>query len=67
MKNAWDDNTKNNQDEITTAFKKYGVYNDINGKENHLVKLCRFRDCSPPEKNDAPEKNVKKKGKKKKS
>ena len=36
---AWEDFTTNHQDQITNAFKRCGMFNDINGKENHLVKL----------------------------
>ena len=36
---AWKDYTENHQDEITLAFKRCGQFNDIHGRENHLVKV----------------------------
>ena len=42
------------KDMITKAFKKCGMFNDVNGKENHLVKLKRMPDYEPPVKSDPP-------------
>ena len=48
---------------ITNAFKRCGMYNDITGKENHLVKLDkRMPNYVPPAK-DAPRSVVVKKTK----
>jgi len=63
---AWEDYTTNHQDEITNAFKRCGMYNDIDGKENHLVKLERMKDYKPPLKTDKPAIVKKKKGRKRK-
>ena len=32
---AWDDFTSHNQEVIKNAFKRCGMYNDIDGKENY--------------------------------
>ena len=42
------------------------MYNDINGNENHLIKLDRLPSYRPPNKDDPP-KLVEKKGHKRKS
>ena len=48
------------------AFKRCGMYNDIDGKENHLVKLDkRMPNYAPPAK-DAPRSAVVKKTKRRK-
>ena len=47
-------------------FKRCGMYNDIDGKENHLVKLERMKDYQPPLKTDKPAIVKKKKGRKRK-
>ena len=39
---SWEDYCTNHQDQITLAFKKCGMFNDINGRENHLVKLDKM-------------------------
>ena len=44
LADAWEDFTVNHQDQITTAFKRCGMYNDLNGRENHLIKLDRMKD-----------------------
>lgn len=36
---AWHDFTTNHQSKITAAFKHCGMYNAIDGSENHLIKL----------------------------
>ena len=41
------------------------MYNDIHGKENHLIKLDRFRNYKPPTKDENAQ-TVKKKTKKRK-
>ena len=61
---AWDDFTKNYQSQITRAFKKCGMYNDINGKENHLIKLDRYSSYVPLVKDYPPAVVHKKKRKK---
>ena len=63
---AWENYTTNHQAEITGAFKKCGMCNDINGNENHLSKLDRLPSYRPPNKDDPP-KLVTKKEKKRKS
>ena len=40
---AWEDYTKNHQDENKTAFKKCGTYNDTDGKENHRIKINGYQ------------------------
>ena len=63
--NAWEDFTTNHQDQITKAFKRCAMYNDMEGKENHLVKLDRrFPHYKPPAKEDPLE--IVPKGKKRK-
>ena len=52
---AWDDYTQNNQDEITLTFKKCGMYNALDGSENHLVSIPGLKDYTPPKKDDEPE------------
>ena len=61
MTDAWEDYTSNCQDEITTAFKKCEMFNDMEGRENHLVKLDKFKDYMPPKKDDKLETIIKKK------
>ena len=65
---AWKDYTTNCQEQITNAFKRCGQYNDINGRENHLVKIQGVPDYKPPAKTDPwlvdPLKEGKKKRKK---
>ena len=39
---SWEDFTQNHQDQITKAFKKCGMYNAIDGSENHLIKIPRY-------------------------
>eukprot|EP00479_Gromia_sphaerica_P013267 TRINITY_DN7328_c0_g1_i1.p2 TRINITY_DN7328_c0_g1~~TRINITY_DN7328_c0_g1_i1.p2 ORF type:complete len:120 (-),score=18.40 TRINITY_DN7328_c0_g1_i1:350-709(-) len=39
---SWDDFTENHQDRITKAFKQCGMYNAIDGSENHLIKIPRY-------------------------
>ena len=63
---VWEDYTTNHQNEITNAFKLCGMYNDIDGKENHLVKLERIKDYHPPLKTDTPAIVKKKEGQKRK-
>ena len=36
---AWEDYSTNNQAEITAAFKRCGMFNDVDGRENHLVQV----------------------------
>ena len=45
---AWEDYSKNKQAYNTKKFKQAGFFNDINGKENHLVKIPRYGDYSVP-------------------
>ena len=45
----------NHQDQINMAFKKCGMYNAIDGSENHLVKVKGAKDYKPPGKEDAKE------------
>ena len=63
---AWEDYTTNCQEEITSAFKKAGMYNDIDGRENHLVKLPGLKEYEPPLKDDPLPELPKKKSKKRK-
>ena len=49
---AWEDYSTNCQNEITAAFKKAGMYNDMDGLENHLVKLPGLKGYQPPLKDD---------------
>ena len=61
---AWEDYTTNCQDEITTAFKKAAMYNDIHGRENHLIKVTMMPEYVAPKKDDPlPELPKKKKRK----
>ena len=63
---AWDDYTKNNQDKITLAFKKCGMFNALDGSENHLVEVPGIKDYKPPKKTDPQLELPKKKAAKKK-
>ena len=47
---AWEDYSTNCQDQITKAFKRCGQYNDMNGGENHLVKVEGIKDYEVPSK-----------------
>ena len=47
---AWEDYTTNCQEQITNAFKRCGQYNDMNGGENHLVKVEGIKDYEVPSK-----------------
>ena len=51
---VWDHVCAEKKDMITKSFKKCGMFNDVNGKENHLVKLKRMPDYEPPAKSDPP-------------
>ena len=64
---AWEEFTSEHQDIITDAFKRCGMYNDVHGKENHLVKIERFKDYVVPVQNSRPARIEKKKGKKRKA
>ena len=39
---SWENFTQNHQDQITDAFKRYGMYNALDGRENHLIKIPRY-------------------------
>ena len=39
---SWEDFTQNHQDQITKAFKRCGMFNAIDGSENHLIKIPRY-------------------------
>ena len=52
---AWEDYTSNHQDEIMKAFKHCGIYNALDGSENHLVRLRKMKGYEPPKKEDKPE------------
>jgi hypothetical protein len=51
---AWDHVCAEKSDMITKSFKKCGMFNDVDGKENHLVKLKRMPAYEPPAKSDPP-------------
>ena len=63
---AWKDYTSNCQAEITKAFKRCGQFNDMDGRENHLVKVQGVPDYKPPAKNDPRLEDPLKKTKKRK-
>ena len=50
--NSWEDFTKNNQEMITKAFKKCGMYNALDGSESHLIKIRKFSAYKAPKKED---------------
>ena len=52
---AWEDYSTNNQAEITAAFKRCGMFNDVDGRENHLVKVQGCPDYEVPAKGSEPE------------
>ena len=52
---AWEDYSTNNQAEITAAFKGCGMFNDVDGRENHLVKVQGCPDYEVPAKGSEPE------------
>ena len=37
------------------AFKRVGMFNDIHGRENHLIKVQGYSDYKPPAIDDEPE------------
>ncbi len=49
---AWEEYTSEHQDEITLAFKKCGMYNALDGSENHLIKVKGAPDFQPQKKDD---------------
>ena len=49
---AWKDYTTNCQDQITSAFKRCVQFNNVHGRENHLVKIQCVPDYEHPKKND---------------
>ena len=51
---AWEDFTKNHQEMITKAFKRCGMFNDVNGRENHLVKVQGAPNYKAPSKDSEP-------------
>jgi len=53
LADAWKDYTTNCQAEITNAFKRCAQFNDIHGRENHLVKVQGLPDYEPPAKDSA--------------
>lgn len=40
--NAWETMSLHKQSQITNAFKGCGMYNSVDGSENHLIKLPRY-------------------------
>jgi len=50
---AWKDYTTNCQAQITKAFKRCGQYNDMEGRENHLVKVQGVPGYEVPAKDSA--------------
>ena len=52
---AFDDYTKNHPDEITKAFKRCGMFNAMDGSENHLIKLRKGFDYEVPSIDAKPE------------
>ena len=48
---AWKYYTTNKQHEITNAFKRCGQFNDMHGRENHLMKVQGLPGYEPPSKN----------------
>ena len=63
---AWEDYTKNHAEEITKAFKHCGMFNKMDGSENHLVRLRKCKTYKVPAKDAKPEPLAKKQRKKKK-
>ena len=47
--------TTQHQDVITKAFKRCGMFNDIHGSENYLVKIERLENYTPPGEDDSLE------------
>ena len=64
---AWEDYCTNKQAEITAAFKRCGMYNDVDGRENHLVKVQGCPGYEVPAKGSEPEPVVVPKKRKRKS
>ena len=65
LADAWEDFTKNHPETITAAFKRCGMFNDLDGRENHLVKVERAPHYKPPSKDSEPAVVPKKKRKRK--
>jgi hypothetical protein len=65
LADAWDDFTKNHPETITNAFKRCGMFNDVEGRENHLVKVRRAPHYEAPSKDSEPAVVPKKKRKRK--
>ena len=54
LADAWEDFTTNHPEMITNAFKRCGMFNDIEGRENHLVKIRRAPAYKVPAKDSEP-------------
>ena len=65
---SWEDYATNRKSEITTAFKKAGMFNDIHGRENHLIKVSMMPEYVAPKESDPlPDLPMQKKKKRKAS
>ena len=49
---AWDKMKQERAQMITNAFKRCGQYNDIYGRENHLIKVKGAPEYVAPEKDE---------------
>ena len=47
--------THNNQRDITKSFKHRGIYNALDGSENHLIRLRKLKGYKALSKEDAKE------------
>ena len=45
---AWEDYTTNHQKEITSAFKRCGMFNAMDGSENDLVEVRKLKNYKVP-------------------
>ena len=62
---AWEDYSTNNQAEITAAFKRCGMFYDVDGRENHLVQVQGCSDYEVLAKGSEPVVDAPKKRKRK--
>ena len=49
---SWTEFCNEKQQYITERFKSVGFFNDIHGRETHLIKVPKVKDYTPPKKED---------------
>ena len=51
---VWEDYTTNHKEEITKAFQHCGMFNRMDGSENHRIRIRKCKDYKVPAKEDKP-------------